>query len=48
MLFITTNPIEVHLTRAYRKLGISSRANLTGHLLTRPDERPTAATGGGD
>jgi len=29
MLFITTNTVEVHLTRTYRKLGTKGRANLT-------------------
>ncbi|MGH3916868.1 MAG: helix-turn-helix transcriptional regulator [Pseudonocardiaceae bacterium] len=32
-LFITTNTVEVHLTRTYRKLGINGRANLTAASL---------------
>ena len=32
-LFITTNTVEVHLTRTYRKLGITGRANLTPESL---------------
>jgi DNA-binding CsgD family transcriptional regulator/predicted negative regulator of RcsB-dependent stress response len=31
-LFITTNTVEVHLTRTYRKLGITGRADLTPHF----------------
>jgi DNA-binding CsgD family transcriptional regulator len=31
-LFITTNTVEVHLTRIYRKLGITGRAGLTRHF----------------
>lgn len=46
MLFITTNTVEVHLTRTYRKLGISGRASLSCFSFSRPEERPTAATGG--
>ena len=33
-LFITTNTVEVHLTRTYRKLGITGRADLTADSLT--------------
>jgi DNA-binding CsgD family transcriptional regulator len=35
-LFITVNTVEVHLTRTYRKLGITGRANLSQALLTPP------------
>lgn len=31
-LFITTNTVEVHLTRTYRKLGVSGRAGLNSQL----------------
>jgi DNA-binding CsgD family transcriptional regulator len=31
-LFITTNTVEVHLTRTYRKLGITGRASLAPHF----------------
>ena len=31
-LFVTTKTVEVHLSGAYRKLGISSRAELPGVL----------------
>jgi DNA-binding CsgD family transcriptional regulator len=33
-LFITTNTVEVHLTRTYRKLGVNGRADLKGILST--------------
>ena len=32
ILFITTNTVEAHLTRTYRKLGITGRTGLTLHL----------------
>jgi DNA-binding CsgD family transcriptional regulator len=48
MLFITTNTVEVHLTRTYRKLGVNGRANLTSFSFIRSDERPTAVAGGGN
>jgi hypothetical protein len=41
-LFITIKTVEVHLSRAYRKLGISSRAQLDQALLT-PEPSPTPA-----
>lgn len=31
-LFITTNTVEVHLTRTYRKLGVTGRTGLTLHF----------------
>lgn len=31
-LFITTNTVEVHLTRTYRKLGVTGRSGLTPHF----------------
>jgi DNA-binding CsgD family transcriptional regulator len=31
-LFVTTKTVEVHLTSAYRKLGVRGRAELAGHL----------------
>jgi DNA-binding CsgD family transcriptional regulator len=39
-LFITIKTVEVHLSHAYRKLGISSRAQLDAALLT-PARSPT-------
>lgn len=36
-LFITTNTVEVHLTRIYRKLGSTGRADLAGFPFSRPD-----------
>jgi DNA-binding CsgD family transcriptional regulator/tetratricopeptide (TPR) repeat protein len=44
-LFITTNTVEVHLTRTYRKLGINGRASLGCFSFSRPDEQPTATLG---
>ncbi|HEY2764602.1 MAG TPA: AAA family ATPase [Pseudonocardiaceae bacterium] len=35
-LFITTNTVEVHLTRVYRKLAISGRSDLPGFSLDPP------------
>ncbi len=37
-LFMAVGTVEAHLSRVYRKLGIRSRAALTGHLTDRPDE----------
>ncbi|HEV7148569.1 MAG TPA: helix-turn-helix transcriptional regulator, partial [Pedococcus sp.] len=34
-LFITVATVEAHLTRAYRKLGIRSRAGLAVRLMDR-------------
>ena len=34
-LFVTTHTVELHLTRAYRKLGITSRTHLA-HTLAQP------------
>jgi DNA-binding CsgD family transcriptional regulator len=31
-LFITVKTVEMHLSRSYRKLGLSSRGELTGAL----------------
>ena len=31
-LFVTVNTVEVHLTHAYAKLGVRSRAQLPGRL----------------
>lgn len=41
-LFITTNTVEVHLTRTYRKLGITGRAGLKDVM---PDPPPTSPPG---
>jgi DNA-binding CsgD family transcriptional regulator len=46
VLFITTKTVEVHLSSAYRKLGISSRSQLhgarrTGSRLTRAAYSPS-------
>jgi DNA-binding CsgD family transcriptional regulator len=43
-LFVTIKTVEVHLSRAYRKLDISSRAQLDKALLTpAPSPAPTSA-----
>jgi DNA-binding NarL/FixJ family response regulator len=42
-LFVTIKTVEVHLSHAYRKLGISSRAQL-GKALATPAPSPAAAT----
>jgi DNA-binding NarL/FixJ family response regulator len=43
-LFVTIKTVEVHLSHAYRKLEISSRAQLAGALLTpAPSAVPTSA-----
>jgi DNA-binding CsgD family transcriptional regulator len=42
-LFVTIKTVEVHLSHAYRKLGISSRAQLDKTLLT-PAPSPTPAS----
>jgi DNA-binding NarL/FixJ family response regulator len=42
-LFVTIKTVEVHLSHAYRKLEISSRAQLDKALLT-PAPNPTAAS----
>jgi DNA-binding NarL/FixJ family response regulator len=34
-LFVTVHTIEVHLSHAYRKLGVSSRTQLAGRLAER-------------
>ena len=34
-LFVSRKTVEAHLTRAYRKLGVRSRTELTRLLLTR-------------
>jgi DNA-binding CsgD family transcriptional regulator len=39
-IFLSTRTVEFHLSRAYRKLGVSSRTELTRHLATA--ERPLA------
>jgi DNA-binding NarL/FixJ family response regulator len=31
-LYVTVNTVEVHLSRAYAKLGVRSRARLAGRL----------------
>ena len=31
-LFVTVHTVEVHLSRAYKKLGIRSRSQLSGRL----------------
>jgi DNA-binding CsgD family transcriptional regulator len=33
-LFVTTKTVEVHLTSAYRKLGVSRRGELAAHLVS--------------
>jgi DNA-binding CsgD family transcriptional regulator len=43
-LFVTIKTVEVHLSSAYRKLGISSRGQLDKVLLT---PAPTAAPASG-
>lgn len=48
MLFITTNTVEVHLTRTYRKLGVKGRAHLAGFPFPRPGEQQAVAIAGGD
>jgi DNA-binding CsgD family transcriptional regulator len=42
-LFVTIKTVEVHLSHAYRKLGISSRAQLDKVLLTPADPAPASA-----
>jgi DNA-binding NarL/FixJ family response regulator len=42
-LFVTIKTVEVHLSHAYRKLGISSRAQL-GKALATPTPSPAVAT----
>jgi DNA-binding CsgD family transcriptional regulator len=38
-LFVTVHTVEVHLSRAYAKLGISSRGQLAGRLATGADAK---------
>lgn len=42
-LFITPSTVEQHLTRAYRKLKVKSRADLAVALCARPEAEPAAA-----
>jgi DNA-binding NarL/FixJ family response regulator len=43
-LFVTIKTVEVHLSHSYRKLGISSRAQLDNALLTpAPSPAPASA-----
>jgi DNA-binding CsgD family transcriptional regulator len=35
-LFVTVHTVEVHLSRAYAKLGVRSRTQLAGRLAGRP------------
>ena len=43
-LFVTIKTVEMHLSHAYRKLGISSRAQLDKALLTpAPSPAPASA-----
>ena len=43
-LFVTIKTVEVHLSHAYRKLGIGSRVQLHKALLTPPQSAaPTSA-----
>jgi DNA-binding CsgD family transcriptional regulator len=35
-LFVTVKTVEMHLGHAYRKLGISSRADLAAHVEASP------------
>ena len=38
-LFVSRKTVEAHLTRAYRKLGIRSRTELTRLMVTRGETR---------
>ncbi|MQY25795.1 helix-turn-helix domain-containing protein [Nocardia aurantia] len=42
-LHITTSTVEQHLTRVYRKLGVTRRAGLAAALVDEPDTRQTEA-----
>lgn len=42
-LFITVSTVEQHLTRTYRKLGISGRADLAAAVLAAPQDERTIA-----
>jgi DNA-binding CsgD family transcriptional regulator len=35
VLFVTVHTVEVHLSRAYAKLGVRSRAQLAGRLAVK-------------
>jgi DNA-binding CsgD family transcriptional regulator len=42
-LFVTIPTVEAHLTRAYRKLGIRSRAGLAARLRDHTPDNPAPA-----